>query len=114
MGEDFTQAGRHLQVPKVTLRPAPPLSKAEADLVRSLSTGTVAMIDTALISETTVNWRKVAMVVARTMDAVQGRVVALPDVYFPQRVRHLIESGRLESQGDLARMRYSEVRLVKP
>ena len=90
-----------------------PLSKEEANLVRSLSTEDIAIIDTALLAQATVNWRKVAMVVACAMDAVQGRVVALPDIYFAQRARHLVESGRLESQGDLARMRYSEVRLVK-
>ena len=95
------------------LDPDPPLSKTDEDLVRSLSTETIAMIDTALLSETLVNWRKVAMVVARTMEAVEGHVVALPDVYFAQRVRYLVASGKLDSQGDLSRMRYSEVRLVK-
>jgi hypothetical protein len=50
------------------------------------------------------------MVVARTMEVLDGRVIALPDIYFAQRVRHLVESGKLDSQGDLSRMRYSEVR----
>jgi hypothetical protein len=36
----------------------------------------------------------------------------LPDVYLSQRVRELVESGLLENQGNLARMRFSEVRLV--
>jgi hypothetical protein len=94
------------------LDPDPPLSYADEALVRSLSAETVAIIDAALLRETLVNWRKVAMVVARTIEAVEGRVVALPDVYFAQRVRYLVASGKLDSQGDLSRMRYSEVRLV--
>ena len=35
----------------------------------------------------------------------------VPDIYYAQRVRHLVEVGKLESQGDLHYMRYSEVRL---
>src|SRR5690349_10965289 len=93
------------------LKPDTPLSQADEDLVRSLSRESIAMIDTALLAEVTANWRKVAMVVARTMEALEGRLTPLPDVYFARRVRYLVESGKLESQGDLSRMRYSEVRL---
>jgi hypothetical protein len=50
------------------------------------------------------------MVVARTMEVLDDRVVALPDIYFAQRVRYLVETGKLDSQGELSRIRYSEVR----
>lgn len=33
-----------------------------------------------------------------------------PDLFYAIRVRYLVESGRLVSQGNLSRMRYSEVR----
>ena len=94
-------------------QPDLPLTEAEAELIRSLPKATVALIDTTVLSQASANWRKVAMVVAQTMMDLEARVGPLPDVYFAQRVRHLVETGQLESQGDLARMRYSEVRLVK-
>jgi len=95
------------------LEPDPPLSEAEQALVRSLSEETIAMIDTLLISEVNAQWRKVARVVARTIEALEHRLPALPDVYFANRVRHLVERNMLQAQGDLSRMRYSEVMLIK-
>jgi hypothetical protein len=40
-----------------------------------------------------------------------ARIPNVPDVYYAQRVCHLVEVGKLESQGNLAFMRFSEVRL---
>ena len=37
----------------------------------------------------------------------------IPDLYFAQRGRKLVEAGRLESQGNLSYMGLSEVRLPK-
>jgi Protein of unknown function len=95
------------------LKPDPPLGEQDEVLSRSLSPETITLIDAALLSETLENWRKVAMVVARTMEVLDGRVIALPDIYFARRVRYLVENGKLDSQGDLSRMRYSEVRRRK-
>ena len=92
------------------LKADPPLGEQDEALARSLSRETITMIDAALLSETLEDWRKVAMVVARSMEVLDGRVIALPDIYFSQRVRYLVESGKLDSQGDLSLMRYSEVR----
>ena len=52
-----------------------------------------------------------AFIVGKTMMDLPGLVSGIPDVYYSQRVRHLVEEGKLESQGNLAYMRYSEVRL---
>jgi len=38
-------------------------------------------------------------------------VPGIPDIYYANRVRALVEAGRLESQGNLDYMRFSEVRL---
>jgi len=35
----------------------------------------------------------------------------IPGVYYSQRIRHFVEEGSLESQGNLAYMKFSEVRL---
>ena len=41
------------------------------------------------------------------------RFESIPDVFYSQRVKALVENGLLESQGNLDFMRYSEVRLPK-
>lgn len=42
------------------------------------------------------------------------RMPGLPDLFYVSRVKHLVENGLLESQGDLDHMHYSEVRLPQP
>jgi hypothetical protein len=39
------------------------------------------------------------------------RINGIPDIFYSQRIRELVEKKLLESQGDLQFMRYSEVRL---
>ncbi len=41
------------------------------------------------------------------MDAFEG----VPDIYYSERIRKLVEKGVLEAAGNLHYMRYSEVRL---
>lgn len=36
----------------------------------------------------------------------------IPDVFYSHRVRDLVSNGHLEAQGNLHRMRFSEVRLA--
>ena len=48
---------------------------------------------------------------AQAIGKLSARIPDVPDIYYAQRVRHLVEIGKLESQGDLHYMRYSEVRL---
>jgi hypothetical protein len=58
------------------------------------------------------DWRKVALVVAVAMDAYSDQYHDIPDVFYGQRVRDLVSSGHLAAQGNLRRMRFSEVRLT--
>ena len=51
------------------------------------------------------------MVVSMSMEELGGRYPQLSDVFYAERVGALAGSGRLESQGNLAYMRFSEVRL---
>lgn len=69
----------------------------------------IEAIDQALLSNVSNEWRKVAMVVGMAMD--EYSIPGIPDVFYAQRVRRLAELGRLESQGNLAYMRFSEVRV---
>ena len=94
------------------LHPDPPLTPDQVKLVESLSDADVKAIDDALFESTSNRWRKVARVVATAMLDYPCSVKGIPDVYYSQRVQVLVNSGLLESQGNLSHMRYSEVRRV--
>jgi len=91
--------------------PDPPLTPEEQARVAQLSEGELQSIDDALLANATRRWRKVAMVVGMTMMHDRNPAPGIPDIFFAQRVRRLVERGLLESQGNLEFMRFSEVRL---
>jgi hypothetical protein len=95
------------------LEPDASLTKEERELVESLSEAEILAVDEALLSNSAPQWRKVARVVGVTMMSLAGRLAGVPDVFFSQRLMKLADQGRLESQGDLSRMRFSEVRLPR-
>ncbi len=92
-------------------KPDPPLTPEQRAKVAQLSDAEIRAIDEALLSNTCHQWRKVARVVGTMMISLENRVQGIPDLFYSQRVRKLVEDGRLESQGNLAYMRFSEVRL---
>ena len=94
------------------LHPDPDLTPEQLKLVAELTDAEVEAIDNALLANTSKKWRKVARVVGTTMMELPYRVEGVPDVFYSQRVKRLVEAGLLESQGNLSRMRYSEVRRV--
>ena len=87
------------------------LSQEQLKLVAKLSDAEIETIDNALLANTTLQWRKVARVVATTMNSLPCRVVGIPDSYYSQRIQQLVSAGLLESQGNLSYMRYSAIRL---
>lgn len=91
--------------------PDPPLSPEQEARVAQLTSKEIEAIDETLMSNAKPSWRKVAMLVGLSIGKLQDRIQDIPDLYYSQRVRKLVESGRLESQGNLAYMRFSEVRL---
>ncbi len=92
--------------------PADPPPDADAlKLIAALRPEQIEAIDAAVLHAADRNWRKVAFVVGTAMGALSGRVSGIPDVFYAQRVALLAAQGRLEFQGDLARMLYSEVRV---
>jgi Protein of unknown function len=92
-------------------RPDSELSEEDQALVSSLRASDLEAIDTALIAQCATSWRKVARVVGTTMGMLRNGLPGIPDGYYVQRVAILVHSGRLESQGNLEYMRFSEVRL---
>ena len=94
--------------------PDGPLTPEQQTVVEKLSQEDIAKIDDGLLSNCCDRWRKVAMVVGTTM-TIGGpyRYEGVPDVFYSQRVKALVATGLLESQGNLDFMRYSEVWLPK-
>lgn len=86
----------------------------EMAAISALSTTDIEAIDSAVLSACSQHWRKVAYVVSMAMDAYPDSYIEIPDIYYGDRIRHLVAAGLLETQGDLARMRFSEVRLTPP
>jgi hypothetical protein len=91
--------------------PDPPLTKQQIELVNKLNEIDIKRIDKTLLSNACKNWRKVARVVGTTMLELSEHMPGIPDVYYAQRIQYLVNKGKLESEGNLAYMRYSEVRL---
>ena len=78
--------------------------------IAALSVAEVAVIDRAILSALTSQWQKTALVVAHAMYAYPERFDDIPDVFYGQRLLQLASDGLLSAQGNLRRMRFSEVR----
>jgi pimeloyl-ACP methyl ester carboxylesterase len=102
---------RRTPVPReVQEKPDGPLDAEESLRVSRLTQEDLWEMDRVLLAQASQNWRKVARIVGMTMGELSARIPNVPDLYYAQRVRHLVEVGKLESQGNLEYMRYSEVR----
>ena len=92
--------------------PLPPLTKEQEARVTLLTDDELQTIDKGLLSNASRHWKKVARIVGSTMMiGSPTRIEGIPDIFYAQRVRKLVESGRLESTGNLDYIGYSEVRL---
>ena len=91
--------------------PEDTLSSEEQEAVDRLTTDQVARIDRLLLEGCAPSWRKVARIVGTAMTQVGSEHPGIPDIFYAQRVAILVSNGHIESQGNLAFMRYSEVRL---
>ena len=79
--------------------------------IDKLTSSELQDIDSALMSNTAKGWRKIARVVGTTMMELESTYKGLPDLFYGQRMVDLVKKGKLLSQGDITRMRYSEVKL---
>ena len=91
--------------------PNRPLSPEEVSCFGRLSQEDIAIIDDAVLSCALPRWRKVAMIVGRAKEKLEEQYPEFSYVFYAERIRVLAEQGRLESQGNLSYMRFSEVRL---
>jgi hypothetical protein len=90
------------------------LTEQEEQLVARLPAELVRRIDDALLATAKHRFQKVARIIVEVMQSFSDRPSGIPDVYYAQRIAKLVEAGLLESQGNLRRMRFSEVRLPSP
>ena len=92
--------------------PDGPMDAEQQARVNALTPAQLEAIDREILLATDVRWRKVARVVGTVMFGDwPGKPERIADVFYAQRVARLVRAGKLEAQGDLARMRFSEVRL---
>ncbi len=87
-----------------------PLDAEEAATVNALTPEDISAIDEALLDATSSNWSKVAMVLARQMKSRPGIPDDVPLEFYWSRLCKMIARGDLDSQGNLRRARFSEVR----
>jgi hypothetical protein len=86
---------------------------AELKIINKLTPDQIKRIDEVLLANTALEWSKVARVVGSAMLQMKGEYPGLPDVYYSNRITELVAAGKLQSRGDLRRMRYSEVRISR-
>ena len=94
---------------KTPMPDAPPSEEQQAR-IDQLTGEELRTIDDAILANATGPWRKVAMVVGLAISNNVRGIPGIPDVFYAQRVKKLVEEGQLESRGDLNCMRFSEVR----
>ncbi len=87
------------------------LDPEDEEYVSLLAPQDLELIDEALLANCAPSWRKVARVVGSTMTSLRERLSEVPDGFYARRVIGLVENGKLESQGNLEHMRFSEIRL---
>src|SRR5260370_7863965 len=85
--------------------PLTPEEEAQASL---LTAADVQRIDECLLSHTSNRWYKVARVVAMSMKDLDPQFPTLPAGFYSRRVKHLVDSGAIETAEDFTRMRVSK------
>ncbi len=90
-----------------------PFSEEHQNQINKLTENDIIKIDEMLITQTAKQWRKVARVVGWSMMELKGKVPPVIDIYYAMRVIELKKAGIFESQGDLTKIRFSEIRLAK-
>jgi len=87
------------------------MTPQEQVVADALSIELLRRIDAALLSHARKTNRKVSMLVGLTMTDPSLRVPGLPDVFYAQRIRMLVDKGLLVAEASLGYMGYGEVRL---
>lgn len=86
------------------------MTSEQLERIAELTDAEVQRIDNSIISHCKDHWRKVAMVVGSALLDNLDTIPDVPDLFYADRVKKLVQTGKLESQGNLYMMRFSEIR----
>ncbi|MEP6848762.1 MAG: DUF3658 domain-containing protein [Acidobacteriota bacterium] len=87
-----------------------PLTPEEQARVDLLTADEIQAIDEAILANSSHQFRKIARVVGGSMSLFPDQR-GIPDIFYADRVRHLVATGDLEAEGYLPAMGFCEVRL---
>jgi len=91
----------------------PKLSNEQQSQIDQLTVPENEAIESALLSECSLQWQKVSKIIGSTMGNNRDILQNIPDIYLASILYNLVESSVLEVQGSVGRMRHCEVRLKK-
>jgi hypothetical protein len=91
--------------------PYPDLSPEQEKRISQLNDEDLSEIDKAIVSFTDNRWKKQAMIIGQTMMLFEHQFPNIPDIFYATRVTKLVAEGKLEVNGNLKFMRFSEIRL---
>lgn len=89
-----------------------PLDAEDLSAIESLTDMDVAAIDQAILSMLSAHWQKTALVISRAIYAYPDKYDDIPDVFYGERVVKLASKGLLAANGNLRRLRFSEIRSI--
>lgn len=103
------------------LRPLPPwhdmevpsLTEEQVDIVSNITTEELEKIDSELLLLVGDRYQKVAKIVLTYMFKNEDLNSGVPDLFYGLRIKQLAEAGKIEFQGNLEFMQYSEVKAIK-
>jgi len=68
-------------------------------------------LDEMILATAKPRWQKIAMIIAKLMNKPEFQLLEDPAEYIAERIYFLVQTKKLESQGDIKNWRHSEVRL---
>ena len=84
-------------------------TESDLNYFNQLSQDELELIDNTLYSYTSERWQKIAMIIGRSLKLC-NQFKDLNDIKLLVRVHHLINTSKLETQGNIKAMRFSEVK----
>lgn len=85
-----------------------------ASKISNLSSSQISEIDAQLKKIVDSKWRKTSYIVGTAMAELGAGFVGIPDVFYSSRLAQFYDQEIIEVNGDLRRMRLSEIRKVQP
>ena len=118
----FTRGNLDVEVERDFLDRAPP-GRLDAEVARAydaycrahgkVSTASDAEIDELILRLARPRWQKMAMIIGKALVEFRARQIDASEHAIAERVRAMVEAGRLAAQGNISCLRRSELRLPR-